>query len=206
MSIEQSMIVQKPTSAMDCHLTAPAQQPILAAQQPVEETSSAAVRVAEIRQPEASPMASECLNGNAHHHHDDFSTPPLGVTTIGTDSPDNPTRVMTRVEALKVIAAASSTQPLVVRDSPSRTQPSRIVEKNEPTPPKRPREDPKSLKSPKRSPNKVTSLFNLSLPEAITLFNNFIFCLQILTELPFGTDDVDDSLESMLASFRDVPA
>lgn len=66
----------------------------------------------EIRQPETSPPPSKrlSLTKTNGEHNDDFSTPPMGVTKISRESPVKSPRVMTRKEALKVLAAAMPPQ------------------------------------------------------------------------------------------------
>lgn len=96
----------------------------------------------EIRQPESSPLPSNRLSISNGSHDDDFSTPPMGVTTISSESPVKSTRMMTRKEALKVIAAVALPVQSVKEKSPI---PSEIKQvKNETSPArKRPYEDSK---------------------------------------------------------------
>lgn len=134
----------------------------------------------EIRQPESSPLPSNRLSISNGSHDDDFSTPPMGVTTISSESPVKSTRMMTRKEALKVIAAVALPVQSVKEKSPI---PSEIKQvKNETSPArKRPYEDSKPS--------------TFSPPEKMQT-----------EELENGEDELDDNVDAMLASFHDIPA
>ncbi len=95
----------------------------------------------EIRPPETSPKPTKrvpATNGTQ----DDVSTPPLGVTTIVCESPAKSTRMMTRKEALKVIAAVSLPPQMVPEQSFSPSEPNQPEDKASPAR-KRPHEDSK---------------------------------------------------------------
>lgn len=126
---------------------------VTSAQRPDERRSpSPRPSVIEIRQPETSPKPSKRLSLPEINGNNEFSTPPGGVTTIPVPSPTEPARMMTRREALKVIAAhQTSTQdrlPVAVES----VQP---VQSRDSTSPSRKRfQD--SLETPDQRPEKVT--------------------------------------------------
>lgn len=135
----------------------PMEQPTLPTQ---EVRDSSPPRMVEIRQPESSPKPSKRLS-DSNSSHDEFSTPPNGVTTIENESPTNrTTRMMTRKEALKVIAAASlppqqaKTEPL-----PSPPEPT-LQEDKTPTARKRPHQDSEPLLP---SQEKVSLFYSFSI-------------------------------------------
>ena len=93
----------------------------------------------EIRQPETSPPPSKrlSLTKSNEEQDDDFLTPPMGVTTISSESPVKSTRVMTRKEALQLLVSQSAT-----KQSANHPKPKQI--KNEASPfRKRPHENSK---------------------------------------------------------------
>ena len=119
----------------------------------------------------------------------EFGTPPDRVSTVVTESPAaSVERVMTRKEALKVIAA---NKPKAAKAEPKSPE--------EKLPKKRPG-SPETITKPPQE-----KVIHLHSPSERTFFL-LDRCAQILKELPYGTDEVDDDLEAMLASFRDVPA
>lgn len=96
----------------------------------------------EIRQPESSPLPSKRLSISNGVHDDDFSTPPMGVTTISSESPVKPPRMMTRKEALKVIAAVTLPAQSATEKSPIPSPIEQIKDGKSPAR-KRPHEDSK---------------------------------------------------------------
>ncbi|EFX80838.1 hypothetical protein DAPPUDRAFT_303887 [Daphnia pulex] len=135
----------------------------------------------EIRQPETSPPPSKrlSLTKTNGEHNDDFLTPPMGVTTISSESPVKSPRVMTRKEALKVLASA---------------MPPQSAKEQSPNPPKT-----KQTKN-KASPARKRPLDD-SKPTAEPLQEKME-----TEETDNGVDELDDTLDDMLASFHDVPA
>lgn len=153
----------------------PAEQPTL----PVQDIRpSSPVRTIEIRQPETSPKPSKRLSLSNGRHQDDYSTPPHGVTSIAdaTESPSRSTRMMTRKEALKVIAAVtvSSAQPKTEPMS-SPSKPDRLPETHtSPSSRKRPHQDSKLSASPQEKvhhPYLYLFLFRLFKIDLIFSFN-----------------------------------
>nr|CAH0109261.1 unnamed protein product [Daphnia galeata] len=93
----------------------------------------------EIRQPETSPPPSKrlSLTKSNEEQDEDFLTPPMGVTTISSESPVKSTRVMTRKEALQVLVSQSAT-----KQSANHPKPKQIKNEASPTR-KRPHENSK---------------------------------------------------------------
>ena len=98
--------------------------------------------VIEIRQPETSPKPTKrpITNGTR----EEFSTPPSGVTILVGESPAKSTRMMTRKEALKVIAAVPLPSQITVQPEQSfiPSEPNQPEDKASPSR-KRPHEDSK---------------------------------------------------------------
>lgn len=91
----------------------PMEQPTLPTQHVGQKSPSP--HIVEIRQPESSPKPKpkRLSESNGCVHHDDFSTPPFGVSVIADQSPAKSTRMMTRKEALKVIADSLTQQQTI---------------------------------------------------------------------------------------------
>lgn len=124
----------------------PVEQPTLPSQ-PVR-LRSPSPRIIEIRQPESSPKPPlKRLSESNGIHDDDFSTPPFGVTVMADETPTKSTRMMTRKEALKVIAV-SLTQQQTIEPPPAPLEPSPKKEKKPSPARKRPHQDPEPLVAP----------------------------------------------------------